>query len=354
MDVLPPDVNESERGFSVVGEAIRFGFAGIKNVGEGAIEAILEVREHGRGPFQSLFDFADRIDGRRVNRRVVESLVKCGAFDSLHENRAAVWNSLAAALERGAAAQRDRAIGQESLFEALGPANRGASLELSETARWTTSEQLHHERELLGFYVTGHPLRAAAPELARYTDTTAGTAVGKEGREIRTGGLISMLRETRTRRGQRMAFATLEDLEGSFELVIFAEPYTRHGPLLRAAAESRNGDVVPVVVSGTLEAGEPAKILVRDVLRLADAQQRLSAQFRVRVLEPDVTRDRMIALRRALESHPGDCAVYLHITIPGESETVMSLSGSRGVEVSDVLERDVNALFGRPVTEHSP
>ena len=115
IEVLPPDVNESARDFTPVAEGIRFGLAGVKNVGEGAIESILEVRGEG-GPFASLYDFARRVDGRRVNRRVVESLVKCGAFDSLHANRAAVWNALDAALEQGAAAQRDRELGQGSLF----------------------------------------------------------------------------------------------------------------------------------------------------------------------------------------------------------------------------------------------
>ena len=118
IDILAPSVNESERDFTVVREGVRFGLAGVKNVGEGAIEAILEARAS--GPFRSLFDFASRIDGRRVNRRVVESLVKCGAFDALHAERAEVWASLDVALEAGAAAQRDREIGQANLFGGAG------------------------------------------------------------------------------------------------------------------------------------------------------------------------------------------------------------------------------------------
>jgi DNA polymerase-3 subunit alpha len=138
IELLPPDVNESARDFTVVSGGIRFGLAGVKNVGEGAIDSILKARAGEGGRFESLFGFADRINGRRVNRRVVESLIKCGAFDSLHDNRAAVWAALDSALEAGAAAQRDREIGQGSLFG--GAAGGGApGAELPEAPEWTNT-----------------------------------------------------------------------------------------------------------------------------------------------------------------------------------------------------------------------
>jgi DNA polymerase-3 subunit alpha len=231
IDVLPPDVNESERDFTPVAGGIRFGLAGVKNVGEGAIESILSVRAE-EGAFKSLADFAGRIDGRKANRRVVESLVKCGAFDSIEESRAKLWAGLDAALESGAAAQRDREIGQENLFADAG--DGGLALpEIPDAAPWTEQERLGYEKEVLGFYVTGHPLEAFAPALARFADTTAAAASEKLGREVRVGGLITALRETRTRRGQTMAFGTLEDLEGSFELVIFADCYARTRGILK-------------------------------------------------------------------------------------------------------------------------
>ena len=356
IEILPPDVNESDRDFGVVDGAIRFGFAGIKNVGAGAIETILEARQSD-GPFESLFDFADRVDARKVNRRVVEALVKCGAFDSMHDARASVWASIDSALERAASLQRDRAVGQESLFGGL---SDGAGLDepkLVEAGDWSERERLSHEKELLGFYVTGHPLSSVAPLLARFTDTTALTTEGKGGREIRAGGLLTGLRETRTKRGQRMGFGQLEDLEGGFELVIFSEPFEQHVELLRAAKDetAANGErgPIPLIVHGTLEEGDPPKILVRDVIPLEEAEEKLSASLRVRVQSPDVTRDRLIALKRLLGAHSGDCGVYLHITIPGESETVLGVGGIRGVSPSVDLCREVDRLFGRPVTERS-
>jgi DNA polymerase-3 subunit alpha len=355
IEILPPDVNESGRDFGVVGGVIRFGFAGIKNVGAGAIDAILEVRA-AEGPFESIFDMAGRVDGRRVNRRVFEALIKCGAFDSIHANRAAVWASLDAVLERAASEQRDRAMGQENLFGAISGGGGTAEPSLLGVPPWSDRERLAHEKELLGFYVSGHPLGEVATELARYTDTTSTTTEGREGREVRVGGLLTGLRETRTKRGQRMGFGILEDLEGSFELVIFSEPYNLHVDDLKRAKDGdaqHGGGPIPLLVMGTLEESDPPKVLVRDIMRLSDAEKRLTSRLRIRVAEPDVTEDRMVALHRVLQAHPGDCSVFVHVAIPGESETVLSVGGLRGVEPTDALQSDVDALFGRAVTERT-
>ncbi len=353
IEVLPPCVNASARDFTVVPEGIRFGLAGVKNVGEGAIESILEARAEG-GPYLSLFDFTGRIDGRRVNRRVVESLVKCGAFDALHENRSAVWATLDVALESGASAQRDREIGQESLFGALGSGEAAPEPALLEAPPWTDRQRLESEKEVLGFYVTGHPLASVTPLLQRFVDTTSATTEGRDRRDVRAGGLVTALRETRTRRGSLMAFATLEDLEGSFDLVVFAEPYAQYGSLLKAALEQPGGEGPrPMLVAGTLEEADPPKILVREVIELDRAEERLSTRLCVRLRAEEASHDRLIALRQLLQTRPGDCAVTLHVVIPDESETVMSVAAVRGVRPDPALRRDVDDLFGRAVTELS-
>jgi DNA polymerase III subunit alpha len=344
IEVLPPDVNESARDFTPSASGIRFGLAGVKNVGEGAIESILAVRGEG-GPFTSLWDFARRVDGRRVNRRVVESLVKCGAFDSLHKSRAAVWNALDAALEQGASAQRDRELGQGSLF-GLATGTEELARELPEAPAWTDAERLAGEKEVLGFYVTGHPLEEVAAELARWTDVSAGTAEAKVSREVRAGGVITAYRETRTRRGQTMAFATLEDLEGSFELVIFPDTWSASREVLKRAQET--GAALPLVAEGTLESADPARILVRRMFALADAAEHLAVRVHIKVRAEEATRDRLLALRSLLRGRAGDCSVVLHLRIPGESETVLGLDG---VDATPALLREVDALFGRPVSE---
>jgi DNA polymerase-3 subunit alpha len=345
IDVLPPDVNASDRDFAVRPEGIRFGLAGVKNVGEGAIEAIVAAR--GDGPFSDLFDFCARIDGRRVNRRVVESLVKCGAFDGLHANRAAVWAALDVALETGAATQRDREIGQGSLFGA-GPAATAAAPQLADTPPWTERERLAGEKEVLGFYVTGHPLGAFAGPLQRYCDTTASQTEGKAGREVRVGGLVTALREIRTQKGKPMGFATLEDLEGAFELVIFPDGWAQFGAAVKRHHEKvDSGSAEPLLVTGTLEAGDTPKVLVREIVEFERAEERLASQLHLRIVAGDATRDRMLALKKLLAEYAGECTVIVHILIPGESETVLEAGSVRPV---DALLRDVDALFGRPVT----
>jgi DNA polymerase-3 subunit alpha len=322
-------------------------------VGEGAIDSILAARAGEGGRFKSLFDFADRIDGRRVNRRVVESLVKCGAFDSLHDNRAAVWAALDSALEAGAAAQRDREIGQGSLFGGAAGGD-GLGPELPEAPEWTDRQRLDLERQVLGFYVSGHPLAVAAERLARFAEVTSSDTEGSDGRDVRIGGILTSLRETRTRRGALMAFGTLEDLHGSFDLVIFSEPFTQFGSLIKRAIEGDGeSGPIPLLISGTLEAGDSPKILVRTVLELERAEEKLSKQLQVTVREDEASPDRLRALRDLLEKNCGECAIVVRLVIPGESETILSLNGVPGVRASAALLADVDGLFGRCVTELS-
>jgi DNA polymerase-3 subunit alpha len=353
IELLPPDVNESARDFTVVQEGIRFGLAGVKNVGEGAIDSILAARADDGGAFKSLFDFANRIDGRRANRRVVESLVKCGAFDSLHRNRAALWAGLDAALEAGSASQRDREIGQESLFSGPG-SDAICDPVLPEVAEWTDRQRLDSERQVLGFYVSGHPLADAADRLARLTNVVSNETASFGSREVRVGGLLTSLRETRTRRGALMAFGELEDLKGTFDLVIFSEPFAQFGSLLRGAiAGDGESGPIPLIVTGTLEADDKPKILVRQVFELDRAEEKLATQLHVTMLADEATPDRLRALRDLLLKSRGECSAVVGVVIPGESETRLSLSGVSGVRANATLLAELDGLFGRRVTELS-
>ncbi len=352
IELLPPDVNESSRDFTVVPGGIRFGFSGIKNVGEGAIDLILAARSGG-GPFETLSGFCERVEGRKVNRRVVESLIKCGAFDSIHENRAAVWAGLDAALESGAATQRDREIGQRSLFGGSSGDALPAAV-LPETPAWTDRQQLEYEKQVLGFFVSGHPLSAVSDQMSRFVDVVSNDTAKFDGREVWAGGLLTSIRETRTRRGALMGFAELEDLEGTFELVMFSEPHAQFGSLMKSAIEgTEETGPVPLLVFGTLEAGDTPKILVRQVLPLDRAEERLSKQLDVTVISDEATSDRLAALRDLLHSNRGECEVIIRLLIPGESETLMTLNGAPGVRASAALLKDIDGLFGRRVTELS-
>jgi DNA polymerase-3 subunit alpha len=177
---------------------------------------------------------------------------------------------------------------------------------------------------------------------------------GSDGREVRVGGILTSLRETRTRRGALMAFGTLEDLHGGFDLVIFSEPFAQFGALIKGAIEGDGeSGPIPLLVSGTLEAGDPPKILVRDVLELDRAEEKLSTQLQVTVREDEASPDRLRALRDLIEKNPGECQVVVRLVIPGESETVLSLNGVAGVRANAALLADLDGLFGRCVTELS-
>ena len=358
LEVLPPDVNESGDDFTPAPRGLRFGFVGAKNVGAGAVEAILEERKKG-GAFRSLFDFTRRVDARRVNRRALEALVKCGAFDTLHPNRAAVFEALEMAIGAGATAQRDRALGQTNLFGESAAADGAGDRPLPDTPPWSDTERLAGEKEVLDFYVTGHPLDAHRNALLRFTNLRGGDTDVRAGRIVRVGGLITKVRETRTKRGQQMGFATLEDLEGSFELVIFSRPWEQYGALLKrsrdsGAAAGEEGEaprVLPLLVSGKLEASETTKILLEEAFALDDAEERLAAELHISLSAAEVNHDRLLALRNLLAENGGECAVRLHLLIPGESETLLELPNTRGVEPNEKLLREIDTLFGHPVAE---
>jgi DNA polymerase-3 subunit alpha len=258
--------------------------------------------------------------------------------------------SLDSALEGGASAQRDREIGQENLFGSSLETSVGIS-DLPDVPSWSESERLSGEKEVLGFYVSGHPLEGVVDKLAKVTNVRSGTSGERIGRDARAGGLLTSLRETRTRRGATMAFGTLEDLDGLFELVIFAEPYKHLRPLLKSAAELSNGRVIPLVLEGTLEAGDPPKLLVREGWELDKAEEFLAKALKIRLPVADITQDRLLALRAVFEQYRGDCSVLVHVVIPGESETVLALPDVSGVNASIELCRAVDGLFGRPVAE---
>jgi DNA polymerase-3 subunit alpha len=166
---------------------------------------------------------------------------------------------------------------------------------------------------------------------------------------VRVGGILTQLRETRTRRGAVMAFGTLEDLDGSFDLVVFAEPYASFGSLLKRARADAGGAPIPLLVTGQLEEGDTPKVLVREVLELERAEERLTTQLRLRVHADEATRDRLLALREILRQHPGECEVVLQLVIPGESETLLALPDAFGVRAGAPLLQDLTGLFGRDV-----
>jgi len=335
--LLPPEINQSEISFTVEDEGIRFGLGAVKNVGSAALDEILRNRSEG-GAFQSVNDFCSRVDLRKVNRRVIESLIKSGAFDCCGSNRAQLLASVDQAMERGQKAQRDRDSGQITLFEgALGPETEEP---MPEVEPWSEQQRLAFEKESLGFYITGHPLEKYRRELERYVTSDLGRLPElSEGQEVKVAGMKQSMREISTKKGDRMAFLTLEDLHGSAEVIIFSDAFTKAGPIL--ASEG------PFVVQGVVDSnGDKPKIKASEVELLEDYRQRVTSEIQINLSTIGLSRDDLLKLREVLGRHKGDCAVRLKLTIPTKAESVITLSEEFKVGSSDDLVNDVEKIFG--------
>jgi len=309
LEVLPPDVNASGVRFTVEKGNIRFGMAAIKNVGEIAVKNIIEVRDKA-GKFQSLADFCDRVDSRVVNRKVVECLIKCGAFDTINPKRAQVFAEVDYQLNRAATVQRDRDRGQSALFD-VEPVNarKQATGRLPEVV-WSESEMLGFEKELLGFYVTGHPLSQHAEILRRYElASTAQLAQLQDGQSTRIGGLISKLTPKLTKQGKPMSILTLEDLDGSVEVLCFPETHAKCVMHLKADA--------PVFVTGVVNLREDKpKIFADQVIPLTDVPKRFTKAMHIRLSMSTASEDLLARIHDLLLANTGGVPVMFCFIFP--------------------------------------
>ncbi|MDP2895679.1 MAG: DNA polymerase III subunit alpha [bacterium] len=265
--ILPPDINESQGRFTVVGDGIRFGLSAVKNVGKVAIDHIVE-RRTAHGAFTSLYDFARSVDLRIVNRKVMESLIKCGAFDSTGWKRSQLYQSLDRALELASRTQLDHQKGQTSLFDFLGgtPSSALDYSRPSDAEEYPKSQLLKFEKELLGFYLTGHPLDSYAEKIKQLgCSTIAQLEEVATNSRVRLPGIISAIRNTVKKSTQeRMSILTLEDLDGTIEVLVFPEAYKKCSAFLNAEE--------PVLVIGRLNKKElNPKIVADDVVPLDQA-----------------------------------------------------------------------------------
>jgi DNA polymerase III subunit alpha len=340
--VLPPDVNDSDMFFTVVGDSIRFGLAAIKNVGEGAVEAVLSARRQG-GRFTSLFEFCERVDLRAVNRRVVESFIKSGSFDSLDARRASLFSAIDGAMESGQKLQRDLEQGQSSLLGMLGSPEThagGGAERIRDVPDWGEGERLGYEKESLGFFITGHPLERYRAELQQWATATTGRLAELADREVSVGGIIAALRLIKTKKGDRMASFILEDLEGGAEALVFPDTYKK--------VAGRLAEDQVVLVKGKAEMPEEGKprLLVTDVLPLEQAKLAEARYVTIRIPMLQWDRKKGERLREILGAHKGDCPVTLEIVRLDEFAVAVSPSSLYRVRPDATLRDEVEALLG--------
>jgi DNA polymerase-3 subunit alpha len=318
--LLPPDIQTGFWHFTPAGEAIRFGLGAIKNVGRNTVDAIISARTDG-GPFASVFDFCERLDPRALNKRVLESMVKAGALDGWNVRRAQLCAVIDRAMEAGQKLQRTRESGQHDLF---GTAGQAASepAPLPNVPDWPESQKLAGEKEVLGLYLTGHPLRDYETKLRDLgTTDTARLAELPSQQEVSVAGILVAVRTARSKRGEIYATGTLEDLKGSIELLIFPEAYRRLSDLWQQDAI--------VFVKGRLQNEEnaPPKIVLSDLALLDTVEPALASAviIRVRLGRPEHKNGSSVAKRlfEIFDEKPGEAMVRFEIEREGDFEALL-------------------------------
>ncbi len=339
IEILPPDVNASSKDFTVTEGKIRFGLGAVKNVGETAVEVVLKSRKE-QDEFHSLHDFCQRLDTQKVNRRVIEQLIKCGAFDSVHASRAGALAALDDAMEKAQVMQRDRQSGQLNMFGMLRKGKNLAADRLPQVPGWDVRTTLQYEKEALGFYISGHPLDFYAHRLASMCSAdTQRVKEKREGTEVVVCGIVSVTKELTTKKGDRMAFLTLEDKLGIVEVVAFSEAFSQARSLLE-------GDE-PLVVIGKVQHDEKStKVLANSILSLDEAQVQTVDHVRIHLKADELDRDGLARLRHLLLSHSGDCKTFLHLLVEKSGEAVIALNAKLHVSPTQGFFDEMERYFG--------
>jgi DNA polymerase-3 subunit alpha len=338
--LLPPDINSSNQGFTPVGGAVRFGLAAIKGVGEAAVQAILRARTAG-GNFKSLFDLAERVDTRAVNKRVFEAMIKSGAMDGVvggdADKRAALLAVLDRALEQGAKTQRDRASGQIGFFELM-PMDE-TEPELPHTKPWSKKEQLGFEKETLGFYASGHPLEDYVASLQGLANVD-GATIGEHphGDPVAMGGIVIDLAVRTTKKGDRFALFRLEDQFSAVKIVCWPEQFTKY--------KTHIEDNKALLVKGRLEVADDGAptIITQEIQPLEGARAYAAQGMTIRLAEKTLTSERVQSLSRLFNQHAGHAPVVLELQTTRAQQIKIRPNQFLRVKITPDLEAQIKAI----------
>ena len=358
--ILPPDVNQSGEDFTVDGGDIRFGLGAVRGIGGKAIETILAARTT---PFTSLADFCRRVRGLVINKRLIENLVECGAFDSLGMGRARLAAAAEDMLRWAERVERDANSDQQSLFGGASAAALTDPPPIPVVAEWSEKEMQRAEKEAIGIFLTGHPLDKFERDLLRLTNASTGSLAGRAHQErVAVAGVIHTVKTKNSKKGDRYATFSLEDKEGVVEVIAWPEAYRRfetaiHGdePVLvsgsldkreNPAQRAEEGDAL---AEGAEVARERSQIIADEIRSLAAAREQSVRQVHLQVSAECLTDDQLVRLRDALAQHRGSCPAYLHVIVPGNSETVIELPENLRVVASEAMLDAVESIFGSGV-----
>ncbi len=341
INVLPPDVNESDSEFSVTDSAIRFGLAAVKNVGSGAIDSIVVSREKD-GNFHSLFDFCERVNLSKANKRVLEALIKCGAFDSSGSKRSQMMACLEEAIDHGNRIQREKADMQMDLFaDTQGGSAIPVTLPpMPDIEEWEENDLLAMEKETLGFYITGHPLDKYEKIMAEYANVNSVNIKNiPEKQIVRMAGTIRAVKVIKTRKGDMMAFSLLEDRLSNVEVVVFPNVYADVHQII--------ADEEPVIVEGEVQKRENSiKILANKIIPMDKAEKEWTSGIIISISALNTGEATLEKLKHILVKYPGTCSSYLSIILPDGSSVVINCSEDYGLCPDSELFREVEMLLG--------
>lgn len=347
IEMLPPNVNDSDVTFQPCGQAIRYGLAGVKTIGTGAAEAIVNERKQ-NGPYRGLVDFCMRLSSQLVNRKTIEGLIKCGAFDFTGISRGRLFAGLSTALAYADRQNRDRAAGQGMLFGALGMGNDSAAATddeiLPAADPWPESTMLSEERTLLGFYISGHPLVAHQWALKRFSmSEIVALASWPAGSDTRVGGVVTNLEKKLTkkrenREPQPFGVFRLEDTTGNIEVVVYPEAYQNYGIYLKPEA--------PVLVCGKLESAGDLRIVAREIYPLNDVARHFVTKVSVHVHAPNATDEHLLKLREIMRAHPGETPITVCLVYPSGEKVFINADRGYKVAPDEALVRDLTHLLG--------
>jgi len=341
LEILPPDVNVSAARFAPQKGAIRCGLAGIKNIGEQAAEAIVQERQ-AHGPFRGLIDFCVRMDARIVNRKVLETLARCGAFDAFGAHRAQLFAGIDLGLARATAIQSDRQTGQGNLFaQAEAPGRDGQSEALPDCPPWHENELLVAEKELLGIYMSGHPLAQYEPLLRRYRLATVAELMALENGTItRVGGLVAKVDKKFTRaKKEPMAVIQIEDVEGALEAVVFPTPYQEYQALLVEGT--------PVLVCGQVDKKEDAVTMkIYEMYALDQVPRCFTERISLHLPAAHVQPGLLTTIKNLLKANSGPTPVVFCLQFQKGEEVFVSTESTYNVNPSEALIRELQRLLG--------
>ncbi|MGH2569102.1 MAG: OB-fold nucleic acid binding domain-containing protein, partial [Bacteroidota bacterium] len=336
--VLPPDVNESGVNFVATPKGIRFGLSAIKNVGVSAVEQIVKSRTE-KGNFHDIFDFCAHVDLRLVNKKTIESLIQAGAFDSLSDNRAKLFAAVERAIAYGQHAQEQLVRGQNNLFEAGGAKIQVKPL-LPHVNPWNETETLSREKAVLGFYVSGHPLMKYVDEIDAFATVKLGQVENfSNNSAVRVCGIVTALKKKVDKRGNLMAFVTIEDFTGKAECIVFSDAFKKYSQLLESDSM--------VMVSGKGEiSGDSLKILVNDVTAIDSLREKFTKSIVLYLNLDQVSDQTVVEMRELMEKHRGKCMCYFSVSGGGLMKNSIYFTRKYAVEPNGQFIDAMKQLLG--------